>query len=704
MYNGIGLQTPRGSGTNGYIQSNKFFVKPKISKVAENTKGFEADQGTAGVSRKPNKEILEHDRKRQIQLKLTILEDKLIDQGYTDAEIAEKLVEARQNLEAATASKETDGPASVSASDKKVSNTQTHQIAARKEKQMEALKAALGIVSSEANEINEDGTDGLGNDGKNGPNVEDSSLSDEKRGTRKRGKDYTSSSDESDSDSDAKRKLKAEKKRKIPKHRKKGRVEDSDDTDSYDSDDSNFARKSYKKEKSLERHSSDDDSDDHEDVSNHKIREGKQHSKMNKRHDSEEESDVDSEEKKYGRLEKQKTRRHNSDDEDSDKDGVRRALGQDRYVSGSVAAKKVKGYGMEENRFRDEARDSGADKGKYGANVDALGSLTKSYGRDITKGSNSRSREMTHGNRKIDGDREREPVTVVKHDEDDRKMESESKSARFEGPDDDSSEQRGRNYNKDVESHFVGRTARDNDDHGERKHGRDEDDRTGRKHAREEDVREKKHGKDEDDPKEKHRRHDDGLGDYRMGRKHARDEDDSKEGKHRRYDDGRGERKNLRDEDDRAERKRGRDEDYRTGRKQARDEDEHRERKFRRNEDDREGRKFRRDNDVYGERKNLRDGDVHGERKNLRENDDRERKHSKDEDGRGERKHRRDDDDPEESSTAGMMMVVEIESTEGRRKSGETKVMRGKAVEITPREADTKVLVRVRGVKVTHEL
>ncbi|KAG5145811.1 hypothetical protein JHK84_031354 [Glycine max] len=30
--------------------------------------------------------------------------------------------------------------------------------------------------------------------------------------------------------------------------------------------------------------------------------------------------------------------------------------------------------------------------------------------------------------------------------------------------------------------------------------------------------------------------------------------------------------------------------------------------------------------------------------------------------------------------------------------------MRGKAVEITPREADTKVLVRVRGVKVTHEL
>lgn len=108
MYNGIGLQTPRGSGTNGYIQSNKFFVRPKLSKIAENTKGFDEDQGTAGVTRKANKEILEHDRKRQIQLKLVILEDKLIDQGYTESEIAEKLEEARSNLEAAIAD-ETEG-------------------------------------------------------------------------------------------------------------------------------------------------------------------------------------------------------------------------------------------------------------------------------------------------------------------------------------------------------------------------------------------------------------------------------------------------------------------------------------------------------------------------------------------------------------------------------------------------------------------
>lgn len=107
MYNGIGLTTPRGSGTNGYIQSNKFFVKPKTNRVTDSTKPFEADQGTAGLTtRKPNKEILEHDRKRQIELKLVILEDKLAEQGYTESEIADKLVEARKALEDAQQEKD----------------------------------------------------------------------------------------------------------------------------------------------------------------------------------------------------------------------------------------------------------------------------------------------------------------------------------------------------------------------------------------------------------------------------------------------------------------------------------------------------------------------------------------------------------------------------------------------------------------------
>lgn len=116
MYNGIGLQTPRGSGTNGYIQGNKFFIRPKSGRLAETTKGFEANQGTGGVTRKANKDILEHDRKRQIELKLVILQDTLIDQGYTDAETAEKLEEARKTLEAAASQ---DGSVAIVAAENK---------------------------------------------------------------------------------------------------------------------------------------------------------------------------------------------------------------------------------------------------------------------------------------------------------------------------------------------------------------------------------------------------------------------------------------------------------------------------------------------------------------------------------------------------------------------------------------------------------
>lgn len=101
MYNGIGLQTPRGSGTNGYIQTNKFFVKPKAAPARA-----EAPSDGAipeGAVRKPNKDILEHDRKRQIQLRLLVLQEALADQGYTEDEIAEKLQETQKTLEAEAA-------------------------------------------------------------------------------------------------------------------------------------------------------------------------------------------------------------------------------------------------------------------------------------------------------------------------------------------------------------------------------------------------------------------------------------------------------------------------------------------------------------------------------------------------------------------------------------------------------------------------
>ncbi|KAH9761472.1 cwf21 domain-containing protein [Citrus sinensis] len=353
MYNGIGLQTPRGSGTNGYIQTNKFFVKAKTGRVTDSVKGFEAGQGTAGVTRKPNQEILEHERKRQIQLKLVVLEDKLVDQGYTEAEIAEKLEEARKTLEVASASAESGGPAA----DAKVSETETHKIAARKEKQMEMFRAALGIGTIEASEQGAEGSDvaprngrknASNDDGKwheksehafldrenvrkrrvieEGEIVEDDQKKtvkdekikkDETRHHKGNGRKRRHGDDSSDSDSSSKHA------RRMPKKNRKvsQRSESESDSDS-DSESPKKSRNSSKKHKKSRQHSSDgsdNSSSDDAGSSKHARAVPKKNRKVSLRSDSESDSDSDGESPKKRRnssKKHKKSRKHSSDSSD----------------------------------------------------------------------------------------------------------------------------------------------------------------------------------------------------------------------------------------------------------------------------------------------------------------------------------------------------------------------------------------------------
>lgn len=80
MYNGVGIVTPRGTGTSGYVQTNKFNVRrapvPKFGAA-----DADGGRGPHAADRKPNQEILEHNRRRQIEIKLLELQDKLEDAG-----------------------------------------------------------------------------------------------------------------------------------------------------------------------------------------------------------------------------------------------------------------------------------------------------------------------------------------------------------------------------------------------------------------------------------------------------------------------------------------------------------------------------------------------------------------------------------------------------------------------------------------------
>jgi serine/arginine repetitive matrix protein 2 len=73
MYNGIGLRTARGTGTNGYVQRNLSFLKPKTNKTDYSYK----EQRPSTVVRKPRDEIMLHKSRRGIEVECLEYREKL---------------------------------------------------------------------------------------------------------------------------------------------------------------------------------------------------------------------------------------------------------------------------------------------------------------------------------------------------------------------------------------------------------------------------------------------------------------------------------------------------------------------------------------------------------------------------------------------------------------------------------------------------
>ncbi|KAI5310428.1 RNA-splicing factor [Ascosphaera atra] len=67
----VGLPTPRGSGTSGYVQRNLSYLRPRDPLPSRDAPEPEFRQ------RQPNKEILEHDRRRAIEVKILEERDRL---------------------------------------------------------------------------------------------------------------------------------------------------------------------------------------------------------------------------------------------------------------------------------------------------------------------------------------------------------------------------------------------------------------------------------------------------------------------------------------------------------------------------------------------------------------------------------------------------------------------------------------------------
>ncbi|RAH70895.1 U2-type spliceosomal complex subunit CWC21 [Aspergillus aculeatinus CBS 121060] len=193
MSSNVGLSTPRGSGTSGYVQRNAAFIKPRTTGFGQPYPPVSGANSAAGAGggfkqRVPDRQILEHDRRRAVEVKVMEFREELEEENerleeegegeaaegkgkrvLSEEEIEERCQRLRERLlreleeeeRRAAARKERDaGRAAAGAgrrwgrererdmpppSKKQFKSYQVHELAEAKIEESERLRRALGI-------------------------------------------------------------------------------------------------------------------------------------------------------------------------------------------------------------------------------------------------------------------------------------------------------------------------------------------------------------------------------------------------------------------------------------------------------------------------------------------------------------------------------------------------------------------------------
>ncbi|WFD17975.1 RNA-splicing factor [Malassezia caprae] len=142
MYNGIGLQTARGSGTNGYVQKNLSHLRPRDPLPGRNEP--EAKPRTVA----PDVAILDHERRRKIELQCLELQDELEERGLPDDEVRARVDSLRQGLRARLARAPEQYGHATRSEVKQMRPSDTHARGAAKARESESMQRALRINPS----------------------------------------------------------------------------------------------------------------------------------------------------------------------------------------------------------------------------------------------------------------------------------------------------------------------------------------------------------------------------------------------------------------------------------------------------------------------------------------------------------------------------------------------------------------------------
>jgi len=144
MYNGIGLTTARGSGTNGYVQKNLAYIREIPGAKRNQYKPItDIERLAIPQEKQANPEILEHERKRQIEVKVMewASESGLFDKDLPDEELEALLDVKRQEV---MKHRQTEPELDRGQMQR---STDSHRRAEQKQKETENFKNALRIAN-----------------------------------------------------------------------------------------------------------------------------------------------------------------------------------------------------------------------------------------------------------------------------------------------------------------------------------------------------------------------------------------------------------------------------------------------------------------------------------------------------------------------------------------------------------------------------
>ncbi|KAK4051211.1 ATPase [Microbotryomycetes sp. JL201] len=141
--NGIGLSTPRGSGTNGYIQTNRSHLRSRDPRPSA-TSSLSSGPGSA-FSRAPDKDILEHERRRRVEVKCLELQVSLEDDGVDQEEIEVQVDALRQKLLKESAAAAAAALTTTTGERGQIKMHDRHALAQAKEIENEKMRRALKI-------------------------------------------------------------------------------------------------------------------------------------------------------------------------------------------------------------------------------------------------------------------------------------------------------------------------------------------------------------------------------------------------------------------------------------------------------------------------------------------------------------------------------------------------------------------------------